>query len=1157
MFGGRHEGALPGAGDRARRSESALIPGSIGIVGADVEVGEAMEIKPMRGLFAALGLLFLCLVGAPVVAQRLSPVPQNASVASRQTQRILYAWQDQIRVQESEADSVGTANDVSEAASVQRTTASLWWLALAMVLGGFALVWMRWERRCTEAFLRGVSRGWWGVLLLIALWGGSAPARAQTLIVDDSFTGRGSYPTATNGANGTNVGSPDTVGTGAWIDEAGASYEVYSSGLLYATPSNYLADPLLRPSGEQAVNQVIVIDGTTANPATGAYCWAWLRFNSTNTGYAIGASAGDCNLEKFVNGVRTTLVSGTYSQPASHNIRIVAEVSGTSPTTLSCSIYDMTSPGGGQPTDPTLPGLAGALKTETTTDSTSALQSIGGFGITVYSAFRISRIRTYEIIATAFTMSGPSGGGVGIPSTFTVTPNAALAVSESVALSDGGAGGTFSPTSLSFAANTASAQTFTYTAVSGEAGTTPTITATPTPTLGSAPTTSYTVPADQSEYEFDGYNTTIGQGRIALYPYTSGGTDLPNLWTVPQPAGGYPYNNNVTCTPIGGGAAINVGTGVNVIITGVRVMGDLNMNSGGTVGFNDRLQIYGSNNGTSWTALSTPFTQSGSGPYPHYRPRFFTEIPISTTTPYQYFAASDNGISTYWPNAGNFGNLTALRFVGKLNVGAPVQRPMQPTFSPGGVRSQTPIGVTLSCRSHGATILYTTDGSAPSFNSSTGAPTGTTQTYSSPFTITQAMCTAYTSCTVNAISVQDISGTWTQSLDTSTCAYFVNPKRFMTHDSALWYDDGYEPMFGTTQQPAAIEAHAGGFFVDPASSPTTYYLYGQSMNYGANIENYLGIWCYSSTDMQSWHNHGNILPPIPSGWNPGGAQILSEFVRPHVIYVAGNSSSQKYVAWVRLIGGSASPNTYAGVMTSPSPVGPWTWQSYTNNSGDGIGDLNLYTDPNGTFWLIYAGQTPSNNSTMKAVKLTSSGLAIDTSGAAVTVQIDGGREGMVVFDNGAYLFLVNTTSNYYDSSNAMAMHYKSTALNASNMAATWTALGATTGLTPTVGATDQRLIDHLGVIHGSTQYPDDPYNIQTTSVVYRNGIPVMIADWWLPDTGSNSYFNSNIAWFQLNFGSTGSLAIDYQGSADFLSYITTFRRIGSRPGAAVAGRTIH
>ncbi len=81
----------------------------------------------------------------------------------------------------------------------------------------------------------------------------------------------------------------------------------------------------------------------------------------------------------------------------------------------------------------------------------------------------------FEITASAadaYTLTGPSTGTTGVASSnFTVTPNGAVSADVVVTPSDGGDGGTFSPTSVTFASGTSTAQTFTYAAATAGAKT--------------------------------------------------------------------------------------------------------------------------------------------------------------------------------------------------------------------------------------------------------------------------------------------------------------------------------------------------------------------------------------------------------------------------------------------------------------------------------------------------------------------------------------------------------------------------------------------------------------------------------------------------------------------------------------------------------------
>ncbi len=69
--------------------------------------------------------------------------------------------------------------------------------------------------------------------------------------------------------------------------------------------------------------------------------------------------------------------------------------------------------------------------------------------------------------ATAYSITGPTTGPVGSPSSaFTVVANGSLAGNITITPSDGGAGGTFSPASITLPSGTAPQVTFTYTAAS-------------------------------------------------------------------------------------------------------------------------------------------------------------------------------------------------------------------------------------------------------------------------------------------------------------------------------------------------------------------------------------------------------------------------------------------------------------------------------------------------------------------------------------------------------------------------------------------------------------------------------------------------------------------------------------------------------------------
>ncbi len=128
--------------------------------------------------------------------------------------------------------------------------------------------------------------------------------------------------------------------------------------------------------------------------------------------------------------------------------------------------------------------------------------------------------------ATAVTLSGPSSGVVGVPSSnFTVGANGTITGTVTVTPSDGGDGGTFTPTSVAISSGTPTA-TFTYTP--GNVGApTATITVTNDGGLTNPAGIAYTATSGSTPISFAGTvpaaSFTVGTaGSVDLAPYFSG-----------------------------------------------------------------------------------------------------------------------------------------------------------------------------------------------------------------------------------------------------------------------------------------------------------------------------------------------------------------------------------------------------------------------------------------------------------------------------------------------------------------------------------------------------------------------------------------------------------------------------------------------------------
>jgi lysophospholipase L1-like esterase len=145
-----------------------------------------------------------------------------------------------------------------------------------------------------------------------------------------------------------------------------------------------------------------------------------------------------------------------------------AQTNGTT-TTVSYSLYTVTGAGAAL-------GTGTLLASWVATDTTAALQNAAGYNGYYISASAgtqiVKQFATYTDVApsaaTALVFAGPSTGISGTTGyNFVVTANGSLASSTTVTPSDGAAGGTFSPSSITLGAGNFSTAAFTYTPATG------------------------------------------------------------------------------------------------------------------------------------------------------------------------------------------------------------------------------------------------------------------------------------------------------------------------------------------------------------------------------------------------------------------------------------------------------------------------------------------------------------------------------------------------------------------------------------------------------------------------------------------------------------------------------------------------------------------
>src|SRR5512142_1680357 len=135
-----------------------------------------------------------------------------------------------------------------------------------------------------------------------------------------------------------------------------------------------------------------------------------------------------------------------------------------------------------------------------------------------------------------------------------------------------------------------------------------------------------------------------------------------------------------------------------------------------------------------------------------------------------------------------------------------------------------------------------------------------------------------------------------------------------------------------------LQAHGAGIF----SVGSTYYMVGEDKSAGAT---FTAVACYSSTDLVHWTRQTNALSR-QSGGDLAAGRIVE---RPKVLY---NSATGKYVMWMHIDNTSYSDRR-AGVATSTTPCGPYTYLGASGPLGHQSRDLGLFKDDDGSAYLMH------------------------------------------------------------------------------------------------------------------------------------------------------------------------------------------------------------
>lgn len=175
--------------------------------------------------------------------------------------------------------------------------------------------------------------------------------------------------------------------------------------------------------------------------------------------------------------------------------------------------------------------------------------------------------------------------------------------------------------------------------------------------------------------------------------------------------------------------------------------------------------------------------------------------------------------------------------------------------------------------------------------------------------------------------------------------------------------DSFEPgkvWIDTDGNP--IAAHGAGLMYFEG----TYYWYGEARK---SFHSFPGFPCYSSKDLFNWKYEGFALKPELK--DKSHELYESNIIeRPKVVY---NAKTKKFVMWMH-VEDSKYQKANAGVATSDSPTGPFTFIKSIRPNGHESRDMSLFQDDDGKAYLIHASE---KNSTQHINLLTDDYLDVE------------------------------------------------------------------------------------------------------------------------------------------------------------------------------------
>ncbi len=214
----------------------------------------------------------------------------------------------------------------------------------------------------------------------------------------------------------------------------------------------------------------------------------------------------------------------------------------------------------------------------------------------------------------------------------------------------------------------------------------------------------------------------------------------------------------------------------------------------------------------------------------------------------------------------------------------------------------------------------------------------------------------------------------------------------------MWYDEEGKP----------IQAHGGCIL----QCGDIWYWYGENKGAdnvpGTTRVDVIGISCYSSKDLLTWHYEGLALTV---GEREGESLLRPDCVceRPKVLY---HEKTGRYVMWMHLDDANYDC-AKAGVAVSDSPTGPFEMVREILPNRRDSRDMTLFQEGD-TAWLVHSSNW---NKTLVISRLTEDYTDVD--GTCVSVLVDQEREAPALMKHGDMYYMVSSGCTGWEPNSAL------------------------------------------------------------------------------------------------------------------------------------------